>query len=172
MSFTRAFSLIEILLVMVLLALLAGAVTLSLSGRARQAQLKDVQGQLEQFDYQGRQFAIRHGRPFQMVFDLDHGVLRRISPQENQGIWGELVLPEGFHVEGLLVADNPPITSGKTALWCSDRGQTASYGLKLSGPDGKRCSIVAGLSGQFTQVDDAQQIQSTLALLSKGNDAR
>ena len=166
------FTLIEVMVALLVVSLVAGAAVLSLASPKRRAELDDVVGGVVQFDLLTRQYALRHGRATQLVFDLDAGTIRRLSgPGGRQERGSAHVVQNGFRLGGLTLAEGN-IVRGRTAIWCSERGLTPTYALRIEGPAGRRWVLFTGLTGQSTVLDDEKAMQQTMSLLSgKGADA-
>src|SRR5438105_1542102 len=74
----RAFTLIETMLVILLMALLASAVTLSFARPLRAARAQDAIEMVRSFDGMCRQVARRFGQPVTLTYDLSEGrIVRR-----------------------------------------------------------------------------------------------
>jgi len=160
-----AFTVIELMVVLLVVSIVTGAVTLSLGSARWRAEMDDVVGEVAQFDLLARQCALRHGQSRQLVFDLDADRLARVSldAQEEAAIVA-YALPRGFRLAELVLADGG-IATGQATVRCSNRGYTPSYALCLEGPTGRQWVLFAGLTGQMIQADE-ERIREIVALLS------
>ena len=71
----RAFTLIEALAVIVIMAVIAAAAAVSLSGAARSARVEDVAERFVAFDRSTRELARRFGRTPALRFELNRGTV-------------------------------------------------------------------------------------------------
>ena len=168
------FTLVELTAVLLVVSVVAGVVTWSLAVPRQQAAMEDAIGRIIQIDGTARQHALRQGQAVQIVFDLGN---RRITsgPRGQDGQPQDrptqsAVLPEGLAIGQVLLA-NGRVTGGSAAIWCSDRGHTATYALRLDGPGGPRWLLIAGLTGQVWTSNNEEQVTETMAALAKRPDA-
>ena len=161
----RAFTLIEILLVVLIMGIGAAAVSLSLGSSLQRRQVQDVTTGVRQFDQTSRHYARTFGQRIQLVFDLDGGrILRQQGDASAAKLSGEYVLPQGYRLAGLLV-DGRQCHDGRAAIHCSDRGCSPSYAVGISDGKSTRWVLFAGLSGAAVERDDEKDVQQTLAAL-------
>jgi prepilin-type N-terminal cleavage/methylation domain-containing protein len=162
----KAFTLIEVMVVLLVVSIAAGAVTLCLAGPKRRAELDDVVGGVVQFDLLARQYALRHGKAVQLVFDLDGGKLLRVpGPKAREAEFPQYALPGGCRLAALVLAERK-VTRGRAAIWCSDRGLTPTYAVRIDARVGRRWVVLAGLTGQATEFGDDTEIEQAIALLA------
>lgn len=168
----RGFTLIELVVVLVILALAAGAITLRLQGPLERATLADTVGRIVAFDARTRVLARRHDKMLRIEVDLSAGVLTRIGTATGEPAGMPLELPEGVRLaECRLASENASI--GRVAVPVSSRGLSKSYALCVVGADGPRhWLIVAGLTGQVTRTEDAHTVETLFAALAARADAR
>ncbi len=168
----RAFTLVELLAVLLLMALLATAVTLSLKGVLRDAELRNAASQLIQFDRLAREQARRSNRPSQLHFEPQARRVRSVDVRTQKAQGRELQLPAGVSIEQVRTAwqarDDIDVV-----VPCSARGQTGSYAVLLRGAGQRRLwLVVTGLSGTTETERDDHTVNQTFALLANGHDAR
>jgi prepilin-type N-terminal cleavage/methylation domain-containing protein len=176
----QAFTLIEVMVVLVLAAVLTTAVAVALTGPARAAQARDAAERIGAFDRLVREHAKTTGAPQAIVCDLNRGAVRRgetvTEEAGDQEPGSVLQLPGQFRVERLLLPGGP-VLSGEVRVPVSARGQTPSYALLLTErrqPKG-HWLVFAGLTGQMTEVRDATEAEQLFAALGPGglrDDAR
>lgn len=155
------FTLIELAAVMVLVAILAATVGISLRGRVTKLRLETIANRLENLDRQTRDLARRQRQPMRLRIDTTSGTveqgfasqtapLKRVRVGEQVDI-DQLWLPRGRR-------------SGSGDILISAAGQSSTYALRLSSESGQRAwLLVCGLSGQVVRVESDEAIQSLLA---------
>jgi general secretion pathway protein G len=98
MSETSGFTLIELILVTVIIAILAGMVTLTFKGAATDARVKAVLGDIKSFETAIEYYALKHNDKYPPTLkELETtGVLRELKPDP----WGNpyvYVVPGVYH---------------------------------------------------------------------------
>jgi prepilin-type N-terminal cleavage/methylation domain-containing protein len=184
-SGVRAFTLIELVATLLLAALLATAVAVSLKGIGKEAQFDETVSRIRSFDDASRRQAKASGRPLRIQIDLDRG---RISClEEGQNGNGPVVNdrsesnrtaldlppgPSGVKIERLERADDSA-PGGEVEIPCSARGHTPTYALLLTGQGRRQWLLFAGLTGQVRIIADERELQDTFRLLGAtgGHDA-
>jgi prepilin-type N-terminal cleavage/methylation domain-containing protein len=177
-----AFTLIEVMAVVTLLGLMAGAVAWSLAAEARDASRAHVLGQIHHVDRLARQAGRQLGRPFALRFDLDHQRLARVSADGGVSRTHTLKLPPEHRLECVLLpGDVGPagdarslvaatrVDSGVVEVGCSTAGRSVSYALRLASrntPD--EWVVCSGLTGQFLLIHDEGEIEKLFAILDAG----
>ena len=109
-----------------------------------------------------------------LVFDLDAGTIacRDRAAGEDEPPIRSCRLPKGVRL-GRLVTAAGAVDSGQVGLWCSDRGLSASYAVRLDGTHARPRLLVSGLTGQAIEVENEKAIEEAFALLApKRHDAR
>jgi prepilin-type N-terminal cleavage/methylation domain-containing protein len=171
--FRPAFTLLEMIATLALLAILAAVVTVSLAGPRRAARAQDAADEVLNYDRLAREWCRRFGRPGGITFDLDRGAVRRVMAGQSDGA----PQPATLHVSGgfriaRLVSAGQSQEAGEVTLPCSPRGQTPSYAVLLAGPEGRQqWVVVAGLSGKAVTANNAREVEAIFESLSGGDDA-
>lgn len=185
------FTLIELMVVVALIGLLAGATALSLADDARQATRSDVIGQLTDADTSAR-FAAKRLGPSTLHIDLEAQRLWVVTPDSGSGNarpGHSMQLPQGFRIEEVIWIDPTPRTkpgprkqkiqdTGVIAIPISSAGLSRTYVSKLTGPAPTSDNtgtprqqttwlLVSGLTGQVTLEDDADTIDNLLDTLAQ-----
>lgn len=167
----KAFTLIELVAVLAIVALLTAGVSLSLKGALRDAEAEDAAGRLAAFDALARQEARRFNRPSELHVDPRAGSVwrRDVLPSGGDGVpRATLRLPPGVAIEEVFTARGRSRAGDGVTIACSARGQTASYAVLFSGPGGRRRWILfAGITGQPQVIDHDQDVQDIFAALSR-----
>ncbi|HOF17624.1 MAG TPA: prepilin-type N-terminal cleavage/methylation domain-containing protein [Phycisphaerae bacterium] len=165
----RGFSLIELTLVTVVLALLAAAVTLRVQGPMRRCATADLLDRLVQFDRLTRVQAQEHDRPMRLIVDLARGTIRRTSEDETEEYGSPLELPDGYRFVRLHIRDED-IAGGSAALVVGQTGLTPTYALEIETPDGQRRWVsFLGLTGEALLTDREENIRNILAATKRRN---
>lgn len=132
-SARRGFTLIELTLAVLILALLAGLAAWSFRGPLRRSNQQLALDAVRGVDAMARQHALRFGQR------------QRVSIESAN-------LPRGYRAE--------QVRPG--AIEVSAQGLSRAYAVKVSGPEFSRWLLVTA-SGQVTELDDESQVQSILA---------
>jgi prepilin-type N-terminal cleavage/methylation domain-containing protein len=160
------FSLIELLAVLVILALVAGAVTVSIKGRDARMRMADVGSELRQFEIQTREHARNFRMPTRLVFDLRDGRISRLHAIGQRPQTAALTLPRGFRFEELRLVSRS-VRDGEIAVTCSSLGMTPTYAALLSGPrDQKQWFVFGGLTGEVIQPANGAAVEAALQQLN------
>lgn len=156
------FTLLELMAVLVIIAILSGAVVLTMAGRLRSARMADVVAKLQDLDRWTRYDARRFARPANLAFDFERGVACRDAGQRSRIV----TLPPGYSLVGLRDSRGM-FRGGETQIECSADGRTNSYALAIAGPDHSEAWIVfAGLTGERTLAKDEAEVDAIFASLN------
>jgi prepilin-type N-terminal cleavage/methylation domain-containing protein len=158
----RAFTLIEVMLAVLILALLATAAALSMDQPLRAARSRDLLQQLHAFDMGARQAAILSGKDVRIVFDLSSNSVSRFDGGQLTDLRRREHLPPGFRIDQVLLSATSAF-SGEVPIDISPMGFSRSYAIHLIGPGPDRWIIFAGLSGDTTQARDEATTHAILA---------
>ncbi|MFA6135167.1 MAG: type II secretion system protein [Phycisphaerae bacterium] len=166
----RAFSLIELTLVLLILGIVAAAAGLNWHGPLKAARFRDAVAQVAEFDRLSRAYARQNDRPVQMALAADGRRLERTGA-DGQAAGMPLELGSDVQISQLSVAGDKDGTA--KAVPCGSHGFTPSYAMLLEGPaERKTWLVVAGLTGLTLETDDDNYVEKILAAKSDGNDAR
>ena len=159
-----AFTLIEVLVVMVIMSIIAGAAVVSFNKPIRAARIRDAREQVRYLDDSARQYVRRFGRPVQLVFDLTRGTLTRREGDNSTDNGARRVtyrstLPPGYRIETIRTTDRRS-SGGEVTIACSPLGLTPSYALHLTGPGLNEWLLVAGLAGEITTLTDDRTLDA------------
>lgn len=189
------FTLIEVMVVVVLIGLLAGAAAVSLTGDLDRATHEDVIGRLTYADAQARMAGRRLG-PATLRIDLDQQAIWLVTPddQSAQPRPGHVMrLGEGYTIREVMWIDPEPMAAkttrprrrvsrqaGRVEIAFSSEGLSRTYALRLEGPatdepggaagDSARRStwlLFAGMTGQVMSTDEPEPIDKLLAELAR-----
>ena len=163
----RGFTLIELTIVLLIMAIVAAAVTLRLHTPLRHAELRDVAGAVAQYDRTTRLAAREQDRPLRMVVGLSS---RRISRTDERGraTGAPLALPGRVAIEQLIVRTQTA-HEGEVGISCSRLGFTPTYAMRLGAGGMHRWIVVVGLTGEAVEVDNEDQARQILEAAGRGN---
>lgn len=167
------FTLIEVLAVLVVLGLLAGATAWSLADTADRATAEEVFGRIAHADRLARIAAERTGQNCVLRYDLDAQQMRRVltdadGTQEAGHVVG---LPKGLAIDRIVVHQLDRVTSherGDVTVAYSARGRSISYAVRVAHDGTHTWLIFAGLTGQMTVTDHEREVDNLFALLAGG----
>jgi prepilin-type N-terminal cleavage/methylation domain-containing protein len=159
---TRAFTLIELMLAVAILALLTGAAALSFVKPVHAARNREAIELVKRADAMAREAAQRSGHPARLQFDVSKSTIHRDG--------ASLTLPQGCTLREIRTSEKS-ITDGEFVLDISPLGLSHSYALHLQAPDLDQWLIFAGLSGEMTTTTNESQVQQLLVRTSR-RDAR
>jgi prepilin-type N-terminal cleavage/methylation domain-containing protein len=154
----RAFTLIEVMLVVLLVVILAGAAAMSFARPLRAARAREAIEQIRAFDAAARQVARRSGREVEIVLDAYRQELVR---REQGRDVSQVRLPNGLRIDQVR-------TSGDAregldlSLSVSPHGWSRSYAMRLVGLEFDGWLLVAGMSGQVTVIEDESRVLDIL----------
>jgi prepilin-type N-terminal cleavage/methylation domain-containing protein len=164
MRSARGFTLTELLVVMVLLGLIAGAATLRLAPLLDTATLEDACGRLEELDRLTRYRARSDWRECRLVLDLDRQVAFRLEdgsdvPRARRRL-GRCRVAQIRRAEGT-------VTAGTVEMRVSSIGACPTYAVQVQGGgDRTRWLVFAGLSGECEVFDDEEPVDRAFAALA------
>ncbi len=182
------FTLIEVLVVVVVMGLLAGAAVLTLSRSARAATVADGVRRLAPLDELTRAAARRSGRRMAVVLSVgertdgvpaaretdeasrETGTFTRLPPDVRiEEVW---LWPHGDRgAAGRTYPDRH--SDGEVTIHCSPDGWTPTYAVRLvdERAHAERWLVVAGLTGQVTEANDQRQVATIFDTLGNGRAA-
>ena len=143
----RAFTLIETMLAVLLLAVLASGVAIGFSKPLQAARAQDAIDILKAFDAAARQAAINFDQPVRITLDLADGTLTRL---ENGTPAARNRLPSGYGIERTTI-DGRIDSVGLVPVDVSPQGRSRTYTVHLLGPGLDRWIMFAGLTGLATE---------------------
>lgn len=180
-----AFTLIEVMAVVALLGLLAGATAWSLAQDAQRASREQMLKRIAHVDHSARLAARRIGRAYALHIDIDQQRLCRVE-QDDEGREEpshRLNLAPGFRIDRVITAASATsistadfeagiatIESGTLAIPYSSAGHCISYALRFTSTkdDSHIWLVFAGLSGQATVIHNEADIHNLFTVLTTG----
>jgi len=158
LSGRRGFTLIETMLAVLIMALLASAAALSLSGPVRKARAREAVDVVMAADRSARQEAHDSGRAVRLVFDPASGAISRVEGVATQF---RSVIPRSFKISDVWVGRRV-FREARAEVGFSGAGFSASYAVHLTGPGADGWVVFAGLSGQASVVSDEQAVRNAI----------
>jgi prepilin-type N-terminal cleavage/methylation domain-containing protein len=156
-----AFTLVELMMAVLLLALLTSAAALSFSGALDRSRAQDAVSELQSFDATSRDAARHAGQEARMAFDLSAGTIARREGADLQTLKFQMSLPHGIQIDQLRVAGQSYF-DGEVVVDISALGLSRSYAVHITGAGLDRWLLFAGQSGDMTQVQDEGTMQDIL----------
>jgi type II secretion system protein H len=169
MSKTRTssvgFTLVELVAVLTIMAILAGAASLSLRGPHQTARLEGAVERLTMVDRQVREHARRYGRCEQLTICPNTGRIAAVAPD------GQKTLIAPFQLDGRVIEQ---VAIGERRSDCDEvtidysaQGRSATFAMRLRGPDGKsHWLLFAGATGQTVRIEDEKTVKELLQRVS------
>lgn len=161
----RGFTLIEVMLVLLIAGLLAGAATLRLTHSLQQRTIEDVVEQVWQLDELARTRALRSGEPVVLHWDLERQIMW--LGEEHTTAWAKTV----FSKVKLTTVHVP--RQRDTVIRYGSSALSNSFAVAIEDPTGnRRLLLVCGWSGQKQLVQDEKKALDILAQEKIGDDPR
>jgi type II secretory pathway pseudopilin PulG len=153
-----AFTLIETILTVLLMALLASAVAFSLSQPIQGARLREALSQLQSCDALARQNARQSLRPVRLIINPTANTLERF---EGEQLRSRTALPVGCRISQVIVGRHASWID-RAAVSFSASGLSRTYAIRLQATSFDRWALFSGLSGQMTLVQDERMLRTIL----------
>jgi prepilin-type N-terminal cleavage/methylation domain-containing protein len=167
---TPAFSLVEVMVVVLILAIAAGAVTLRLSGPLKMATMDEIVVNIGSFDGQTRSYCREQDRPTLVEINLDAGTLTRFGQTSGERVGSQLAMPSAWRIAVLKVRGTRAPT-GKSDILYSRLGYAPSYAIMLESTDGRSQWLLScGMTGQLVKVNDENKVNEILAQIDASDD--
>jgi type II secretory pathway pseudopilin PulG len=157
-------TLLELLVVVTLLGFVAATVTVRLSGRLNQAALSQAVSQWEFTDAQLRLRARRKGRPVTLHLEVGSNRVECAFDPDDDSARTVRTLGRGVQLTKFRSATRE-VTYGRMDIEYTDRGSTETYVVELEGRQGKRWILVAGITGQTTELFNEREVEELLGRL-------
>lgn len=156
----RAFTLLELLVVLALIALVAAATIPRFGGLYAKSRMDTAVTQLATIDRKGRTVSQKQRLPAELRFDLTHN---QVSIEWDAGEM-EVVTSIGSSIRiDSLLSRRETKSRGQVAISIHEDGTTESYAICMKGPHrSQRWLFVAGISGQITKLDSRREAEAML----------
>ena len=171
---SKGFTLIEVMVVVMILGLLAGAAAWMMTDQLAASSETHAVGQVCGADRLARLAARANGGATRLRIDLDRGVLVRLgrqadAPEVTRS--NPVALPDGFTIQHVSVALPSGVSesfNGAVSIEYSADGTSCSYAIELAGPDETFWLVVSGLTGQTLVEQEVRHVETLFALLATG----
>ena len=173
-----AFTLIEVMAVVALLGLLAGATAWVMTEDAQRSSTERVIGQISHLDRMTRFTARRLGRPATLQFDLDAQQIRRQHAdgyESHRQTLHTFTMPVDRRVDRIVASAGSgdegrmdTANSGSFDVPYSADGRSSSFAVRLTSVEGERWLVFAGTTGQITLIDDEREVHNLFSMLTTG----
>lgn len=153
------FSLLELTVVLLIMAIVASAVVLNTRGPMHNARADEIVARIGEFDRLTRSSAQQQDIPLRLVVDIPAGTIRRVIGDDDENFTPPLTLPSHCRIDAVRIGERRLIR-GSAVIECSRQGITPSYAIHLIFDDDRSVwLLVAGLTGQFTTLENETELQ-------------
>jgi len=161
------FTLLEVMLAVLVLALLTGVAAMSFRKPLERARERDLIAQIRSADATARLESRRFSRAVEVVIDPEASEIARRGTDGNESF--HAMIPRPYVIKEICIGTRR--TSGREVIRYSASGLSRSYAVHVNGPRFDRWLVFAGLSGEVTEIADESQVQQILAPLAQRGDA-
>lgn len=161
----KAFTLLELLVVLAIMGLLAAVAVIRLQGPLRDARMDDVVQRIAFTDGQVRFYSQRFACPTRLVYDLDENSVYAESDMSDGVRHFHFALPDTLRVARVRTVRGDS-GRGKTTIEVTSDGHTPTYAVRLDSSDQRtRWLLFAGLTGQVIRLKAEADVQELLGLV-------
>jgi prepilin-type N-terminal cleavage/methylation domain-containing protein len=163
---SSGFTLIEVVVVLAVAAILAGAAALSLRGPYQAARLEDAIERLVLVDRQLRDHAQRFERPAQLNVCPNSGQIAAVEPK------GDRPPIQAFQLDGAIKIEEVATPQRRSdcdvvAIPYSTQGRSPTFAVRLRGADNRQHWLLfVGTTGQMIRFEDDRTVEELLHLVS------
>ncbi len=155
------FTLMEVMLAVLVVALLSAVAVLSFGKSIQRAKAKAVVEQIRYVDASARDASKRFGRSVTIVIDPVEGTVSRRQVSEIR-YRGRIEAP--YRIDEVRVGDRR--ATDVVEIECSEMALSRSYAVHLKGPGLDKWVVVAGLSGEVTEANDDAMVDAIFESLA------
>ena len=167
----RAFTMIELTVVLLIAAIAASAVTLRMRRPLQTAKARNLAGAIGQFDRVTRVAAQQQDRPLVIRIDPAGGVLVRTDHAGRRLETPPLRLPKGFRITELWIQRRRSVEQ-RHSIPISRQGLSPSYAMLIIGDGHRQWIATAGLTGLSFQPETDAQARDMFAEIGPRSNAR
>ena len=163
----KAFTLLELLVVLTIMGLLAAVAVVRLQGPLHAARAGDVAGRIAFTDGQVRSHSRRFARPSRLVYDLDENSAYAESDTPGGVRQYHFALPDTVRLAAVRMARGD-VERGKATIEVTSDGHTPTYAVRLDSDDRHgQWLLFSGLTGQVTKLKAQADVQELFQLLGR-----
>ncbi|MEM8670555.1 MAG: prepilin-type N-terminal cleavage/methylation domain-containing protein [Planctomycetota bacterium] len=156
----RAFTLLELLVVLTLVALIAAIAAPRLAGTFSQSRMETAIAQVVTFDRQVRSIALKQNRDTTLNFDLASD--RLTASWERAEMEVSAKLPTSVHIESVVSRRDRQRSRGRAEIRAYGDGTTDGYAVQLVIGQRRQWLFFAGLTGQVTRLESTRETEAIL----------
>ncbi|MFP4354512.1 MAG: prepilin-type N-terminal cleavage/methylation domain-containing protein [Phycisphaerae bacterium] len=170
----RGFTLIEVMAVVMVLAVLAGAAAWTMTEQLRSRRSLTAIEQLTGADRTARLAARSNGGSTRLEIDLDAGLSVRYDQPEGALAARRahpIQLPDGTEMRRVwlhLPSGKVEVRHGRVSIPYSTEGSSPTYAIELARADQAQWLVVAGLTGQTFLQQETHHVEALFTLLAAG----
>jgi prepilin-type N-terminal cleavage/methylation domain-containing protein len=157
----RGFTLMEVMLAVLVLALLSAVAVLSFGKSIQRAKAKGAVELVRYVDASARDAAKRFGRSVTILIDPVEGTMAR---REGKEIRYRATIELPYEIDEVRVGDRR--ANDLVEIACSEMGLSRSYAVHVKGPGLEKWVVVAGLSGEVTEANDDATVDAIFESLA------
>jgi prepilin-type N-terminal cleavage/methylation domain-containing protein len=159
-----AFTLIELMTVLVLIGLISATAVLRFGGSSQRAQFEWSLQRLTASDALLRTHGATSGNPGTLEFEIGTGHLERVCGAKREASSG-LELGVGVRITRFLAAGRHA-EMGKVEVTYDPYGDSETFAIEVEGPNNQSTWILfAGLTGQTRRFEDRRDVERILELV-------
>ena len=159
-----AFTLIELMVVVVILGLITALASLSLGGVMDRYQLGRAAETLEAFDSQGRRDASRSREAVLAIIRRGtNELVLRNAVERSSRARAQYRLPRNVEI-GDIRMPRKSLTARDVTFTLSDRGRSPTYAVELRRGAMSRWIVILGISGQVIPMQSEDEVDAILSL--------
>jgi prepilin-type N-terminal cleavage/methylation domain-containing protein len=155
-----AFTLIEMMIVVVILGLLTTAAVLSFARPLREARLRDAIEQIRAADADARRAAKHFNKDVTLTIRLEDRVIERREAGVG-GATARTALPNSVRLEEVRIGTSTAFDDA--LLEVSPMGLSPTWAVKIASDDRSQWLVFAGMSGQMAVLNDESRMAQLLS---------
>ena len=161
-----AFTLIELMVVLVIISLMAATVVISSTGIWRQASIESGIARLESLDQHMRSYARARGKPCQLQFDVYKQQVSKLYDPDKRPDQPAASLGRGLKLEEIFVG-SVSASRRKVSIGFDRAGMSPTYALEFKTTNNQQFWLLfAGVGGQLTRFSSEKELDAALQLIT------
>ena len=164
---SSGFTLLEVMLAVLVLALLTGLAAMSFRKPLEAAREREVVAQIRSADATARLESRRFSRAVELVIEPETSEIERRGTDGHETFRARIQRP--YLIKAICIGSRR--TSSPEVIRYSTSGLSRSFAVHVSGPQFDRWLLFAGLSGEVTEFADETQVQQVLSPTAQRGDA-